>query len=96
MFFHPAKVLLKVFSILFRIHWACCDLELTLDPRPPVRQESRPGQNFPVCSITLYPNSREPVNSSAKTRGRREKFKIVVDFMVAGIFHKSFWTTHQN
>ena len=25
MLFHTAKVPLKVFSILFKVHWACCD-----------------------------------------------------------------------
>ena len=24
MLFHPANVPLKVFSILFKVHWACC------------------------------------------------------------------------
>ena len=29
--FHPTKVPLKVFSILFKIHWACCDV-ITMSP----------------------------------------------------------------
>ena len=27
MLFHPVKVLLKVFSILFKIHSACCEIK---------------------------------------------------------------------
>ena len=65
--------------------------KLTLDPRPPIRQESRLGQNFPVCSMTLYPNSRALVNFN-KVR-RRKNFKAVVNFIVSApdIFYKSFW-----
>ena len=32
MLFQPAKVPLKVFSILFKIHWVCCELRLANVP----------------------------------------------------------------
>ena len=61
-FFHPAKVPLKAFSILFKIYWACCEGE------PATEEPKTTTINIQTTITTLLPDGTTiSVNSEETT-----------------------------
>ena len=75
MLFHQAMVLLKVFSILFKVHWACCD---TISPEGnellPVWREI--GMGFFLYEWRSHEYRKKNFLTNHEWLSRRDEIKI--------------------